>query len=100
MSQHLLKRNIVMHPFVVGELALGSLPQRDQTLALLDHLPRLGVASLTEVRHMVEARQLYNRGIGLTDAWLVASVLIHPATRLWTNDKRLRETAEGLGIHV
>jgi len=43
---------------------------------------------------------LYNLGIGLTDAHLIASVLIDSPTLLWTRDKRLRQVAENLGIHA
>jgi len=55
---------------------------------------------LTEVRLMIEARRLYNLGIGLTDAHRIASVFINSSTLLWTRDKRLRTVAEGLGIHA
>ena len=87
-----------MHPFIVAELALGSLKQRTVQLKALDDLPAVPVARLDEVRRMIEARSLYSRGIGLIDAHLIASCLIHPPTRLWTNDKRLAEIAETLGI--
>ena len=92
------KRNIVMHPLIVAELALGSLRDRAETLAFLDCLPSVCVARLDEVRKMVEARSLYCRGIGLIDAHLIASALINPPTLLWTRDKRLRGIAEALGI--
>ena len=49
---------------------------------------------------MIEARRLYNLGIGLTDAHLIASVFIDAPTLLWTRDKRLRKVAESLGIHA
>jgi hypothetical protein len=91
---------IVMHPFIVGELALGSLPQRTATLASLEQLPSVRVARLDEVLQMVEVRSLYSRGIGLIDAHLIASVFINPSTQLWTRDKRLRSVAEALGIHA
>ena len=68
--------------------------------ALLDLLPHVRVAQLREVRLMIETRRLYNFGIGLTDAHLIASVLIHPPTLLWTRDKRLRKLVEALGIHA
>ena len=89
---------IVVHPFIVAELALGSLHQRSGTLALLDQLPQIGVARTDEVRAVIESRHLYNRGLGLTDVHLIAAVLIHPATALWTRDKSLHKVAEGLGI--
>ncbi len=49
---------------------------------------------------MIESRRLYNRGIGLTDAQLIASVFLNPPTLLWTRDKPLRKIAEALGIHA
>ena len=91
---------IVIHPFVVAELALGSLRERTSTLALLDLLPQVRVAQTTEVRLTIETRRLYGLGIGLTDAHLIASVFINPPTLLWTRDKRLRRVAEALGIHA
>jgi hypothetical protein len=58
------------------------------------------VAQIGEVRQMIEAHKLYSRGIGLTDAHLIAAVLINPSTRLWTRDKALRLIAESLALHV
>ncbi len=100
MRKHLDYGQIVIHPFIIAELALGSLKKRTKTLALLDLLPQMRVAQLNEVRLMIEARRLYNLGIGLTDAHLIASVFINPSTLLWTRDKRLRKAAEALGIHA
>lgn len=91
---------IIIHPFVIAELALGSLKGRDKLLALMDLLPQSRVARLSELRLMIEARRLYSLGIGLTDAHLIASVLLDPPTLLWTRDKRLRRVAENLGIHA
>jgi predicted nucleic acid-binding protein len=92
--------NIVIHPFVIAELALGSVQKRAKTLALLDLLPQVRVAQLRELRLTIEARRLYGQGIGLIDASLIASVFINPSTLLWTRDKQLRRVAEGLGIHA
>jgi predicted nucleic acid-binding protein len=100
MRKHLNEGQIVIHPSIVAELALGSLEQRSKTLALLDLLPQVRVAQLSEVRRMIEARRLYSLGIGLIDAQLIASVFINPSTLLWTRDKRLRKAAEDLGIHA
>lgn len=89
---------IVIHPFIIAELALGSLRERRETLALLDVLPHVRVAQTSELRLAIEARQLYRRGIGLVDAHLIASVFLTSPTLLWTRDKRLRRLAESLGI--
>jgi predicted nucleic acid-binding protein len=105
LRKHLNQGDIVIHPFIIAELALGlvnrrSLQERTKTLALLDLLPQVRVAQLNEVRLTIEARRLYNWGIGLIDAHLIASVFINPSTLLWTRDKRLRNVAEALGIHA
>ena len=100
MGRRLGQGDIVIHPLIVAELALGSLKERSKTLALLDFLPQVRVAQLSEVRLMIEARRLYNLGIGLTDAHLIASVFINSSVLLWTRDRRLRKAAEGLGIHA
>ena len=89
---------IAMHPFVVGELALGPLPQRKKVLAYLDNLPHLRVASQQEVRHLIETSSLHNKGIGLIDAHLLAAVLITPGTLLWTRDTCLRKIAARTGV--
>ena len=100
MRRLLNQGDIVIHPWIIAELALGSLRERAKTLALLDFLPQVREAQLSEVRVMIEARRLYNLGIGLTDARLIASVFLNPSTLLWTRDKRLRKAAEDLGIHA
>ncbi len=100
MRQQLHQGQIVIHPFIIAELALGSLRQRAKTLALLDLLPQVRMPQLAEVRLMIEARRLYSLGIGLIDAYLIASVLLNPPTLLWTRDKPLRKVAEDLGIHA
>jgi predicted nucleic acid-binding protein len=100
LRQHLNQGQIVIHPFIIAELALGSLKDRTTTLTLLDLLPQVRVAQFNEIRTLVEARHLYNRGIGLTDIHLIASALINPPTFLWTRDKPLRRVSEALGIHA
>jgi predicted nucleic acid-binding protein len=100
MGRRLSQGDIVIHPLIVAELALRSLKERTQTLALLDFLPQVRVAQLSEVRLMIEARRLYSPCIGLTDAHLIASVFLNSSVLLWTRDKRLRKAAEGLGIHI
>jgi predicted nucleic acid-binding protein len=100
MQARLNRGEIAIHPFIVAELALGSLKQRARTLAWLDLLPHMHVAQTSEVRTAIEARKLYGVGIGLVDAHLIVSVLIDSPTRLWTYDKKLRRIAERLGIQA
>jgi hypothetical protein len=79
---------------------LGSLRDRAKTLAMLGLLPQVRVARPNELRMMIEARHLYNLGIGLTDAHLIASVFLDPPTLFWTKDKQLRKLAESFAIHA
>lgn len=89
-----------MHPFVVAEIALGSLHNRRKKLADLDELREVNVAELDEVRHLIESHSLYSKGLGLTDAHLIASCLMTLGTQLWTRDKPLQSVAKNLGIHA
>jgi len=91
---------VVIHPWIVAELALGSLHDRSRTLSMLDLLPQVRIAATNELRHMVETRRLYSLGIGLTDAHLIASALLSPPTLLWTKDRQLRKVAEALQLHA
>lgn len=100
MRLRLSRGEIASHPFVIGELALGSLKDRGKVLGWLDFLPQVRVAQTSEVRHAIEARRLYGLGIGLIDAHLIASVFIDSSLLLWTRDKKLRRVAESLGIHA
>ena len=100
LSSLLLAGQIVIHPFVIGELALGSLRNRAQTLSYLNLLPQVRLSSTDEVRTLIEARSLHARGIGLVDMHLIASVLLTPPARLWTRDSRLRKIAEALNLHA
>lgn len=89
---------VLGHPWVVGELALGSLARRHEVLALLDQLPRAALATADEVRGLVERADLAGRGIGYVDAQLLASTMLTPGARLWTRDRRLAAAAADLGL--
>jgi predicted nucleic acid-binding protein len=91
---------IGMHPFIVAEVALGSLRNRHQTFALMESLWMVRVAHLDEIRKMIEAHSLYSRGLGLTDVHLLASCLITPGVQLWTRDASLEKAAMALGVRA
>ena len=91
---------IMMHPFIVAEISLGSLHNRQKMLDDLEALLEVNVAALNEVQHMIESHTLYSKGIGLTDAHLLASCLMTPGTQLWTRDGALKNVAAALGILV
>ena len=98
LSEHLHAGEIAIHPLVIAEIALGSLGNRATVLALLDSLPQLPVATTNEIRVMIEAQELYARGIGFVDTALIAACLLQPGTLLWTRDKRLDAVARSLNL--
>jgi predicted nucleic acid-binding protein len=97
LAAFLERGEVVMHPFVVGEIACGNLAQRSSVLELLQNLPAAVVAEPIEVLAFVEGNRLYGRGLGYVDVHLLASIALTEATTLWTRDKRLGAVAQSLG---
>lgn len=99
---HLIERlergEVLSHPSVVGEVALGSLRQRDVIIESLLALPHATIASDEEVMHLIAQHRLPGRGIGWIDAHLLASARLMPGAKLWTHDKRLSALAQMLGV--
>jgi len=89
---------IYTHPFVIGEIALGSLARRDVVLSLLLDLPTVTEASAEEVLLFIAQQPLHGLGIGYVDAHLLTSVRLMPGMKLWTRDRRLREAAARLDL--
>ena len=88
---------ILMHPFVSGELACGSLKDRVAILTDLNALPPAKLASSAEVHQLIEDRRLWGRGLGWVDMHLLASALLSHCG-FWTLDKRLGAAAAELGL--
>lgn len=88
---------VACHPFVIGELACGTLQRRREILALLQALPRAHVADDEEILEFIGQRRLMGRGIGFVDVHLLAAVIL-TGIPLWSIDKRLREVAAELEI--
>ncbi|PVM84045.1 VapC toxin family PIN domain ribonuclease [Caulobacter radicis] len=89
---------VLVHPFVVGELALGNLKNRTAFLEALRQMPMATSATDAEVFDFVEGHRLYGRGIGHVDAHLLAAVRLTAGARLWTQDQRLEGVARDLGL--
>ena len=89
---------VLGHPFVTGELALGSLQQRTMILNSLRCLPQLPCATDDEVLHFIEMQSLSGLGIGYVDVHLLAALRLQPGARLWTRDKRLLAAAQQLDL--
>ncbi|MBI2997883.1 MAG: PIN domain-containing protein [Deltaproteobacteria bacterium] len=93
----LFDEQVLCHPFIVGELACGTLRNRREILSMLRALPEADLVEHEEVLSFLEARRLYERGLGWVDANLLASTLLTGCT-LWTLDKPLRKVAAALNI--
>jgi predicted nucleic acid-binding protein len=89
---------VAIHPFIIGEIALGHLRHRDAVLGQLWQLPRTDVATDREVVQLIEDNRLYGTGIGYIDAHLLAATRLTPMTTLWTRDKRLLAAAQRLNL--
>ncbi len=97
--QDLLDREQVLaHPFVIGELALGGMRQRAAKLHQLLRLPAANVARHDEVMQLVEQQRLYGLGLSYADVHLLAATRLTAAATLWTRDKTLSAAAEKLSL--
>ncbi|MEA5410793.1 type II toxin-antitoxin system VapC family toxin [Synechococcus sp. BA-120 BA3] len=99
LATRLLEGEVLIHPWVIGELACGHLRHRRQVLSLLQGLPAAVVASDEEVLLLIERDQLMGRGIGYVDVHLLASARLSHC-RLWAQDRRLAAVAEEHGLVV
>jgi predicted nucleic acid-binding protein len=94
----LRRRNILTHPLVIAEIAMGSIARRSAVLAELLELRQAARAEDSEVLDLVARQQLFGTGLGYVDAHLLASALLTPDTALWTRDRRLQGAAQRLGV--
>ena len=95
----LLENNAVLaHPWVTGELALGTLNRREEFTSLLRGLPQAIVADSEEVLTLIDQEGLSGAGLAYVDAQLLAATRLTPDTRLWTRDRRLSTVTERLGL--
>ncbi|MGR7996888.1 MULTISPECIES: type II toxin-antitoxin system VapC family toxin [unclassified Xanthobacter] len=96
--QRLEAAEVLCHPFVLGELALGSLRQRHMILNAIASLPQAVQAEDGEVLALIEAEKLFGEGIGYVDAHLLAATRLTAGGRLWTRDRRLNAIGTRLGV--
>lgn len=89
---------ILMHPYVLGELMLGGIPDERMTRLVLEGLPEAIAATSDEVFSLIDSERLSGSGIGYVDAALLASVRLRKGTRLWTRDRRLAAVAAALSL--
>ncbi len=94
----LMAGRVLAHPFVIGELACGTLQNRREVLDLLGRLPSVPTATHAEALAFIERRALMGRGIGFIDVHLLASVALAAPAHLWTRDRRLAAIATELDL--
>lgn len=89
---------VLAHPWSIGELALGNLRNRTETLRLLRRLPSAPVMPFADVLQMIDDYRLHGLGIGYVDAQLLAATRFTRDASVWTRDRRLLAAAQGIGI--
>ena len=89
---------VLTHPMVIGELAVGNIRERDVFLVRLQKLFRSAVATDDEVLRFITRFRLFGLGIGYIDCHLLAAAMLTPEAMLWSNDVRLSQVAERLGL--
>ena len=97
LEELLLNGEVDCHPFVIGELACGNIKNRHEILTLLQALPETPTIDLAEYLYFIEQNHLTGTGIGFVDVHLLASAKLS-GIFLWTNDKKLKETALKLKV--
>jgi predicted nucleic acid-binding protein len=92
------ERRCVLHPHVLGEIALGNLPDWRRRIAQLKALPSIKPIPDDELLDMIDRLGLQGSGLGFTDAHLLATVVNEADMRLWSLDKRLAARADALDV--
>jgi predicted nucleic acid-binding protein len=98
MQQLLFADQVLCHPLVIGELAVGNLHPRLAILKMLHRLPSIPAATHSEVLNFISLNKLFGIGIGYIDAHLLASVRLTQGALLWTRDQRLAKVAEAMKL--
>jgi len=98
LSALLVADNVLCHPLIRLELACGTPPARQQTLAALSLLTNTCQPSTQEVADFIERERLYNQGCGAVDMVLLCASLLTPAATLWTLDKNLEAMAQRFNV--
>jgi len=90
---------VVVHPCVIGELALGSLKDRSRILHDIQLLPLVSLASDGEILEWIERRRVFGKGIGWVDAHLLLACVLNNV-ELWTVDRTLASVARSCGAKL
>jgi len=93
MRQMLTDQRVRMHPYVLGELCMGNLRKRPETLEYLSAMTGTPAVGDDEVMELIERGRLFGSGLSWVDAHLLTAAVLSPGVKLWTRDRRLNEAA-------
>lgn len=97
LAEILLDEKVVCHPWIVGELILGTLGKRRvEIISDLRRLPLLSIYSISELTDFIESEKLFSSGLSLVDVQLLYASLIEDHS-LWTHDLKLKRAAIRFG---
>ena len=88
---------VVIHNFIVGEIACGSFKNYDEILELLGNLEKSPEITFDEYLLFIKKYKLNGKGIGFVDIHLLASSKFSGYPIL-TYDKKLGSVAKTLGL--
>jgi predicted nucleic acid-binding protein len=88
---------VVCHPFIIGELACGTMRNRVQILSLLQSIPMAETAEHSDVMQFIDHNRLTGKGLGYVDVHLLTSAVL-TGVPLWTLDKKLQQASGRLRI--
>ncbi len=89
---------VLIHPYIIGELAMGNMRQRDQTIEQLMTLAIAMPLRHYQIMALIDRQELFGTGLQYVDAHLLGTAMTTNDCQLWTRDKRLRRVAERLGV--
>lgn len=98
LNELLERGDVLTHPFVIGEIALGHVRRREAMLAALELLEQVEVCDDDEVLDFIHRHRLVGSGIGYIDAHLLAATKLTDDCSFWTLDRRFRDVASRLGL--
>ncbi len=93
MRQMLTDKRVRMHPYVLGELCMGNLRNRADTLEYLRTMIAAPIVGDEEVLQLIETGKLFGSGLSWVDAHLLTATVVTSGLKLWTRDRRLNEAA-------
>jgi len=93
LSDLLEQDRVLTHPMIIGELACGTPPDRENLLAYFMNLQQPYVARLADMLDFVAKQKIYGCGCGFVDINVLLSARITPGVKIWTRDKRLAQLA-------